>query len=303
MRGKIITRIAEGLGNQLFMYANSYALSKKFDYEFFIDNESGYFQKKNIRSFQLDNFNIGATICDQKYKFNNNFKNTKRKFLIKLDIFKKKKNFLIEPIDKEKRTEFTSFDLNAYSDLLFVEGYYESENYFKDYKIDLINQFSLKNESVFQGNEFYHFIKKNTNIVSICVRQNRFSERKSNKNNEMAIQKSENFTKKTIDYIYRAVDFIDKKISNPKYLLWSNDFSNLRNYFPSEKFKFVENKSNKSLTDFYLLLNCKNFIVGPTSFHWWPAWLNENKNSLILRPKDINISNNVNFWPDHWVSI
>ena len=124
MRGKIITRIAEGLGNQLFMYANSYALSKKFNYEFFIDNESGYFQKKNIRSFQLDNFNIGATICDQKYKFNNNFKNTKRKFLIKLDIFKKKKNFLIEPTDKEKRTEFTSFNLNAYSDLLFVEGYY-----------------------------------------------------------------------------------------------------------------------------------------------------------------------------------
>ena len=303
MKGKIITRIAEGLGNQLFMYANSYALSKKFNYDFFIDNESGYFQKKNIRSFQLDNFNIEAAICDQKYKFNNNLRNTKRKFLIKLDIFKKKKNFLIEPIDEEKKTKYTSFDLNTYSDILFIEGYYESENYFKNYKTDLIKQFTLKNELIFQDNSYYHLIKKHNNIVSICVRQNRFSERKSNKYDEDAIFKSENFTKSTIDYIYRAVNYVDKKISNPKYLLWSNDFSNLRNYFPSHKFTFIENKSNKSLTDFYLLLNCKNFIVGPTSFHWWPAWLNENKNSLILRPKDINISNNFNFWPNHWISI
>ena len=50
MTKKIIVRIAEGLGNQLFMYANSLSLSKKINYNLFIDNESGYFQKKNIRS-------------------------------------------------------------------------------------------------------------------------------------------------------------------------------------------------------------------------------------------------------------
>ena len=33
---KIIVRIAEGLGNQLFMYANAFALSKKINYNFFV---------------------------------------------------------------------------------------------------------------------------------------------------------------------------------------------------------------------------------------------------------------------------
>lgn len=46
MNNKIIVRIAEGLGNQIFMYANGYALSKKINYELLIDNESGYLKKK-----------------------------------------------------------------------------------------------------------------------------------------------------------------------------------------------------------------------------------------------------------------
>ncbi len=47
MSKKIIVRIAEGIGNQLFMYGHAYALSKKINYELYIDSTSGYFQKKN----------------------------------------------------------------------------------------------------------------------------------------------------------------------------------------------------------------------------------------------------------------
>ncbi len=40
----IIARIAEGLGNQLFMFANAYAIAKRKGYFLMIDNESGYFK-------------------------------------------------------------------------------------------------------------------------------------------------------------------------------------------------------------------------------------------------------------------
>ena len=46
MNKKIIVRIAEGIGNQLFMYAHAYSLSKTINYDLFIDNTSGYFKKK-----------------------------------------------------------------------------------------------------------------------------------------------------------------------------------------------------------------------------------------------------------------
>ena len=43
---KIIIRAAEGLGNQLFMYANGLSLAKKNNASLYIDNESGFFKKK-----------------------------------------------------------------------------------------------------------------------------------------------------------------------------------------------------------------------------------------------------------------
>ena len=57
MDKKIIVKVAAGLGNQMFMYANALSLSKRLNYNLFIDNTSGFFQKKNTtleRSFRLN---------------------------------------------------------------------------------------------------------------------------------------------------------------------------------------------------------------------------------------------------------
>ena len=57
------------------------------------------------------------------------------------------------------------------------------------------------------------------------------------------------------------------------------------------------------ITDFSLLNECNNFIVGPTSFHWWGAWLNNNANKICIRPSNINPSKNKDFWPSNWIEI
>ena len=61
----------------------------------YTDNESGYF-KKDIRNFELDKFNLSAPIVDDKFKFNGHIKNLRRKFLIKYDLFRNKKKFILE---------------------------------------------------------------------------------------------------------------------------------------------------------------------------------------------------------------
>ena len=46
MKKLLTVEIAEGLGNQLFMYAHAYSLSKKLNYKIQIDNTSGYYKTK-----------------------------------------------------------------------------------------------------------------------------------------------------------------------------------------------------------------------------------------------------------------
>ena len=295
---KIVVKISEGLGNQLFMYANAYALSKRYNYDLHIDNTSGYFKTKNkIRSYKLDNFIISNDIVNSAFKFDTYRKDIKYKIQKKLDIFNKNKNFLIETKDSQKKTKFRKINLKDYSNTIFIDGNFECEKYFVDYENDIKKMFKIKDYLIDANNKYIENLKE-SNSVSICIRQNRYSERK-NKD----ITKSIKFTKDTIDYVYKSIDYIKKNVQNPKFFIWSNDLSKLNYHFNEDEYVFINNKKNKSLNDFYLFKYCKHFIVGPTTFHWWGAWLNENPSKICIRPKNINPSNNENFWPDKWISI
>lgn len=304
MDKKLIVRIAEGLGNQLFMYANAFSLSKDLDYDLYVDDKSGFIKTKNFRNYYLNEFNLSSKIISDDQKFDTFFLNLKRKILKKIDFFKIKKSFLIEKKSINKNTKFYDIKKNNYSNNLYVEGHYESERYFLKYRNNLLDEFSFKNENNFKKNMYYEMIKSSSeNIVSISIRTNRFSERDGNKFNIISKKNSSQFTRDTIEYVYRAIKKVKLKIPNAKFLIWSNDFSGLREYFPQNEFIFIDNKIDKIHNDFYLFSLCKNFIVGPTSFHWWGAWLNKNNDKLCFRPKNLNPSNNDDFWPEDWISI
>ena len=306
MNNTLVTRISNGLGNQLFQYAAAYALAKKLKRKLLIDDESAYFKKKDsLRKYELHNFNLSSQIVDKKYKFNNYLLDTKRKFLKKIDFLLTKKNFIIESKDQNKKTSFYNIKVCDPNDILFIEGYFESSRYFEETKLDIQNEFLFKSEEMYSSNKYLEIINNN-NVVAITIRQHRYSEQKKNPNDILEGKiKSDNFMQNTINYINRAVNFFDKKINNPKYLIWSNDFINLRQHFNENKFYFVLNEKNKILNDFYLLTKCKYFIVGPTSFGWWGAWLSKYNEKIILRPADsvLNPSNNFDFWPEKWISI
>ena len=304
MNNAIVARISNGLGNQLFQYAAAYALAKKLKRKLLIDDESAYFKKKDsLRNCELHNFNLTSQIVDKKYKFNNYLLDIKRKFLKKIDYLLTKKSFIIENKDHYKKTSFYNIKISKPNDILFMEGNFESSLYFQGVNNELINEFRLKDPSIYIKNFYLDIINKH-NVVSISVRQHRYSEQKIRNTDIITAKiKSDSFTKNTIDYIMRAVNFFDNKIKNPKYLLWSNDFNGLRQYFNENKFIFVNNSNNKIISDFFLLTKCKYFIVGPTSFHWWGAWLSEFKNKICVRPKNINQSNNKDFWPQQWISL
>ena len=94
---KLIVRISEGLGNQLFMYANAYSFSKKMGYDLLIDSISAY-KKINIRSFLLDKFEIPIKNADSKHIPDNLNKYIFHKLSRKIDFLRKLK--------EEKKVDF-----------------------------------------------------------------------------------------------------------------------------------------------------------------------------------------------------
>ncbi len=295
----IVAKISEGLGNQFFMYANAYAVSKKFNLNLCVDPYSGYYNT-SLRSYMLNSFNISSNIAPSKWIFSNSYRHFVKKIKIKYDFFKKKKSFLFEFKNKKKLTKFNSIKLDNINDIFYIDGNFESEKYFLDYRKDLLNEFSFKNN--LSDNKYLDIIKTH-NVVSISIRQNRFSEREKNKLDKYSINKSRDFVVETADYIYQSIKFIKTKVNNPKFLLWSDDFTDLEKFFPTNEFVHVINSENKILNDLYLLTQCKYFIVGPSTFSWWGAWLSDQEDKICIRPKNINPSNNFNFWPESWISI
>ena len=189
------------------------------------------------------------------------------------------------------------------SSLIYVKGHFESEKYFLNFRESILKEFSFKNERQYQNNIYYKYILNN-NVVAITIRQNRFNERNyAQSTNLLLKKKSYIFLMKQIKYIKNSIYYFKNKVKNPKFLIWSNDFSNLNKYF-NNKFLFVKNcNKNKDLTDLYLLTRCKYFIVSPSTFSWWGAWLSQRRGKICVRPKNLNVSNNKDFWPKEWKSI
>ena len=301
----LVVRIAEGLGNQLFMFANSFFIAKIKKYTLMIDDESGYFKNKNQRrnrKFLLNFFNIKKQICPDEFKFKNYYTDMIRKLLKIIDFFNKKKKFLIENKDKNKKTKFVNILKIPLNKLVFVEGNFESEKYFVKAKKDLQKILTVKKEFIDHNNKYINLIKKSTS-VSLHIRRHRFSEEPNEMRWKKNIEQSNFFTNELINYNYKGIEYFRNKFNKPIFFIWSNDFTGIEKYFNYEDCIFVKN--NNVLMDFYLFSICKHFIVGGSTFHWMGAWLNENKKKICLRPRNLNLnpSNNVNFWPESWLKI
>ena len=301
MKNKIIQRLSNNLGNQMFMYAFGYALSKELNRELYIDNETAYKSRNNFHKYNLNIFKFSAKLAPNSLKYLGFAGYMRRKTYKAIDKFKVKKKFYIEKKDKNKITSFNNDFINQdFDDNLFVEGHFESEKYFSKYRSDILNEFSFHNYETLKMNNLYNKLN-NSNSVSICLRRHRFSERKR-QIDKHDIQDSNKFTIEQAAYVMKAIKIIKNKLSNPKFFLWSNDYEDIHKYLPDVEFTIVS--TNNIDLDLYLMTQSKNFIVIPSSYNWWGCWLSKNSNKIVYRPSDNFFSkfkvNNSDFWPSNW---
>ena len=85
-------------------------------------------------------------------------------------------------------------------------------------------------------------------------------------------------------YYQKAIKNIEKKVTSPKYYIFSDDIVWVKNNFKIEQtHQIIE--GNDPITDLTLMSRCSHFITANSTFSWWGAWLSQEKDKIVITPK------------------
>lgn len=277
---KVITSLTDRLGNNLFQLANLIA----------------YGNRHNLK------------ICIPEWKFkpyfnisNQYFENAKLIFQGETFYNYQEKSFHYEPISEHTAN-------------VTLSGYFQSEKYFEDFATEIKKDFSFSYQVERYADEYYSHIltlpvTENCILTSVHWRMGDY------------INLQDFHPVMPVEYYIKAIKNICQKFpENKKVFLWFSDNINdvieiinkseLKEFAKNENVEFKYIFNNPDYVDLFLQSFCHNQIIGNSTFSWWSAWLNNNKNKVILCPdktkwfgSKLQMHNTKDLYPAKWEEI
>lgn len=274
----LVVCMGDGLGNQMFQYAFYKALEKNYpDNKIMMDIFRIY--GGNIHNgFELEKvFGIKVNECSKRVAFqlSDYYPLYKKRYWfinkihgIRRYLVGKKKSFIIQDDPTAFYDEvFKLSKLNSY----MFKGNWVNENYFKNIEEILRKDFTFP-EFKDQRNIQYSRDMLNTTSVSVHIRKGDYL--------------STDMINLDIKYYIDAKNIIENNIENPKYYIFTDDKNAISEYlkiFPN--YVLVEgNSKENSYCDMQLMTCCKHNIIANSTFSFWGAYLNSNKDKIVIAP-------------------
>lgn len=246
----ISCRLQGGLGNQMFQISAAYALALR-------NNDAACFNLSVCNTPMQGNKSITyvnsifSKICDSK---NLNF-----------EILYNEPNF--------------SFNEIKYNPNMLLNGFFQSEKYFYDFKEEIKNLFNLPTDIV---------KKPIDKLTSIHVRRGDY----------LKLQDYHLVLPK--EYYLEAMDKI-----KGNFIFFSDDIEWVKENFKGDNIFYSE--TGDELMDLTLMSLCDNNIIANSSFSWWGAYLNKKENKKVIAPKNWfgpNGPKDINdIYPETWEKI
>lgn len=280
----IIVKLRGGLGNQMFQYAIGRSLALKNNTKLKFDVTE--LAQDKLRDCELDILNIHSSIASR---------------LEMIFIHKFSKNIISKILGQhyfyiEEKDRYFSAPIMETRGNIYLDGYWQSENYFRDIRNIIIKEFTIRAEPDERNKSMLEKIG-NSNSVCIHVRRKDYIDNKKT---------SEFHGICSLEYYHNAVKIIEEKASNPKFFVFSDEPQwtrvNLKLKYPTT---YVDiNNPEKGYEDLRLVLNCKHFIIANSSFSWWGAWLSNNRDKTICAPKRWFVSaDEGDIIPKSWIRV
>ena len=279
----IKVKLTGGLGNQMFQFAAGYSIAKKNNVKLSLDLRR-FNRREDHNGFELQKvFDIYSKVDFLNNPVNFGFINFKE-ILNNIDI--------TFHTFKEPHFNYTNkiLDIPKHSTL---NGYWQSELYFKDYTQEIRKIFSFSKQLDKKNSLIANEIDQN-NSISIHVRRGNYL-LKTNINHNVNLK----------EYYLTAIKKTSILFDNPKYFIFTDDpLWVAKNFTLNHSFTVVDiNRGSDSFYDMYLMSLCKCNIIANSSFSWWGAWLNNKENKTIYAPKNWFIDKSIctdNLIPNSW---
>lgn len=265
----IISRVFGGLGNQMFIYAFSRALSLALGVELRVDSTSGYKKDRYKRQYLLNKYNINAKYANSWDMYHHVGGSVRR--VIDKSLRKNSYYFIDDKMIKPHL-------LPLIKNKIYLDGYWQSEKHFIDYRNVLINELNYSLELSTVCKDTAYDIR---NSNSVCVHFRSFKE------------VSGKISSIPIEYYNNAVNQATKLIENPHYYCFSDFpsfFKKQATVFNSKNSTFVDiekyGTKNANCEELYLMTKCKYHIISNSTFSWWGAWLSTFDGKLVFCPSN-----------------
>lgn len=269
----ITIRLNGGLGNQMFQYAAAKALALKNSTELMIDIDE--FETYKLRKFELNYYNIKNFVIANE-GVPSKKKLTPQSFLIK---FLKKFHLesLVQRYYYERTLLFDEKVLNL-SDEVYMEGFFQCEKYFFNIREVLLKEFSLKEELSKYSQYIKNEIDKTNNSVSLHVRRGDYiSSAKTNSVHGVC----------DLKYYNEAIRHLNENIDTYSIFVFSDDILWAKENLKYKNMVFIDSSETRlAHEDIYLMSLCDCNIIANSSFSWWGAWLNQNKEKIVIAPNN-----------------
>ncbi len=286
MNKEITINLRGGLGNQMFSYAAGRALSLDTNIPLALDTHSleKGFTKDTARTYKLNAFNVAGKILTDGESASR-----RPGYLVNLYLRLYRKFFPENP--------YTFYEIPAQSAAKYHDGVWrQNELYFAKHRETILKDFTLKDPFGTRALYWSDEMKKNNlsgvETISLHIRGGDYITNKHAHAHHGVLPAS---------YYASALAYLsDKVLTNIKAFLyvftddipyftsvWNGIDTDITSHFivkiVSETEVSVD--SVKDFEEIILMSQCKHNIIANSSFSWWGAWLNENKDKTIIAPK------------------
>lgn len=169
------------------------------------------------------------------------------------------------PENKFYQNGFNYQDIQINNVELF--GYYQSEKFFKHCEDIILEQFEFNQKFIEICSKLYPSV---TNSLSLHVRRGDYL---SQPNHHPILP----FT-----YYQTILNEISKDYEN--IFIFSDDINWVKSNFIGDNYIFPTFDTENVLKSFVLMSMCSDNIISNSTYSWWAAWLNKNKNKKVYSP-------------------